>query len=166
MREPQKKTVLVVALTIIVLLCIILLFVRKYQYEVVFQQAFSNFIQSRKKEFTDLDEFEFQTFGLKYGMTVEEVDQLMAGADEVDGPMRMKRSGLIYGTYEKHYFFLYRPKHTVPFSDETIPLISERFFVFFNDEGKVVSLKRWLFLRGDSNRTGSTTWDLSPEPEI
>ena len=113
-----------------------------------------------------IDSYEFATRGVQFGDDEDVVANHMAGATAQSD--RLYRPSAVPGRdeFERNYEFVYEPTYNVPFTAKTIRLITELYRVRFSSNGKAVSLERWLFIRGDSGRTGRTIWYLRTQKGV
>jgi hypothetical protein len=99
------------------------------------QQARREFLSSRPGRY---DSTQFITRGVTHGMSVEEVDRMMAGASECSDLAYMTRAG----EFLKMYSFRYGPPWKNPFTGQTKYLYQEWFWVYFDEQKRAVRLER------------------------
>jgi hypothetical protein len=167
MKHIQRRLMLIVVCAMALVYVAFLIWLN-VTYQIAFNRAFSTYVASRIDRNVKFNSYEFQTRGVKYGMTEQEVDSLMEGATENTDLMReLFRDGHASDQLAKRYTFVYQPEYKFPLKGEETPLIVELFNVVFDRQGKVVRLERYLHMRFDlcfremRYGDGIANWDLN-----
>jgi hypothetical protein len=124
------------------------------RYHFAFERAMSAYRASRGPGAPPIDSDDFATWGIRYGYTEAQVDQVMQHASEKSGRMvDPTKPG-----FQKDYVFDYGSVFAL--GHETT-LMVERVWVFFDDSGKAVRIERDLFVHGDVAATGMREFNLT-----
>jgi hypothetical protein len=107
------------------------------------------------------DSVDFIAHGVRYGMTIDEVDRLMQDAYERSPLYRTIEPPT--GELSRKYHFRYGPTWRLPFEDKGRYVIKETIEVYFDSECRAFRLERSVQTHGKLVHAFDADVDLSPD---
>jgi hypothetical protein len=122
-----------IAILIIVLAALVIIVptaVMKRKHDLVRERAWQALVASRPHLGSDPDSYDFMSYGIRYGMTISEVDSILAGASERQGRTFPGERG------SKLYIFRYGDPFHDPFTGKSSHLMEDSLYVNFDEHGR------------------------------
>jgi hypothetical protein len=131
------------------------------QFNEAYRLAFEAHRHSRSHPEWPMVGYDFVTRGIRCGASEQEVDAIIHDATETSRLVQMDG-----GNFAKLYYVVYQPRFLPPFSTESQPIVTEKFFVWFRPSDGAYRLERTITVTGHSSQSGTTTWDLCTKQRI